>query len=161
MPAQANSSQDPISINGWARWFVPVIPAAWRSTNGRAAGKASLGKKQGPKLKTNQPKKGWQSSCGRYSVRRASAGPWVQPPVPPNKTQDLFWSQFHWFQSLVSQLCCFWTMRQSIMVGKARRSKVGHLMVVRSGRQSSKDEKQPSRTYLLCLLPPGRCHLPK
>jgi hypothetical protein len=28
MPAQANSSQDPISINGWARWFVPVIPAA-------------------------------------------------------------------------------------------------------------------------------------
>jgi hypothetical protein len=31
--AQANSSQDPISIRGWAQWCIPVIPAVQGSSN--------------------------------------------------------------------------------------------------------------------------------
>jgi hypothetical protein len=50
-PVWAKSSQDFISSNGWAQWYVPVIPAMQRSTNRETPVQASLGIKRDPASK--------------------------------------------------------------------------------------------------------------
>jgi hypothetical protein len=52
------NSRDFISTNGWAQWYLPIIPATWRSTNRRIAVQNSLSKKVRPYLKNDQSKKG-------------------------------------------------------------------------------------------------------
>jgi hypothetical protein len=42
-PAQAKSSQDPISTNRWVQWNKPVIPALVGSVNKEDRGQESLG----------------------------------------------------------------------------------------------------------------------
>jgi hypothetical protein len=56
---EVESSQDPISTNGWVWWYIPVISALWGSTNRRIMFQASPGIKQdlfqSNQFKTKQP----------------------------------------------------------------------------------------------------------